>query len=72
MEHNPSKIIPPNAAEVTNAALAVAIEKVARIRWYAPSIRRFGPPPAPVVADAFEAIIDLVAPHWRMSQGDGQ
>lgn len=67
--HIPSRIIPPTA-ESRNAALAVAIEKVSHLRWYGDGVRRYEPPDAPIIADAFEAILDLIAPYWRGSPCD--
>jgi len=57
MPHNPN-YIPPSSAEATNAALAKAIFEVGNIR--ASDEVSTGD-----IADAFEAILDLVAPHWR-------
>jgi hypothetical protein len=67
MEHNPSKIIPPTSAEAANVALAKAVFEVGFIRSGADRGKDIC---AGDVADAFEAILDLVAPHWRMAQED--
>jgi len=57
MPHNPN-FVPPRSAEATNAALAKAIFEVGHIRASSEASNAD-------IADALEAILDLVAPHWR-------
>jgi hypothetical protein len=66
--HTPSRITPPAEAERVNEALRKAAYEVGYIRSKANEDRSIS---AADVADAFEAILDLVAPHWRMAQENG-
>lgn len=61
MPHNPN-LVPISSAEATNAALAKAIYEVGHIRARAEEGRAVC---TGDIADALEAILDLVAPHWR-------
>jgi hypothetical protein len=69
MEHNPSKIIPPAETELKNAALHEAVAAIQNVRDY-PFFNSMEGPSRDEVADALAAILDLVAPHWRMAQED--
>ena len=62
MPHNPN-FVPVHSAEATNAALAKAVSEVMHIRNSSEVSRGD-------IADAFEAILDLVAPHWRPDKRD--
>ncbi len=64
MPINPN-FVPPNSAEAINAALAKAIREIQYIRERGDDCHVR----ASDVADAFEAILDLVAPHWRPMNG---
>lgn len=61
MPHNPN-FVPVPSAEATNAALAKAVYEVNWIRARAEDGRDVC---AGEIADAFEAILDIVAPYWR-------
>lgn len=62
MPHNPSDIVPPTEAEAKNAALAKAAYEVKYIRDRV--IDGHDVDDGDIV-DALEAILGLVAPHWR-------